>query len=66
MEKEFIITADGSTTIKIPQWNVTYHSVHGAIQESKHVFIEAGLNYSLNHLKKESPNTFEMGLGGPD
>ncbi len=23
--------------------NVTYHSVHGAVQESKHVFIEAGL-----------------------
>lgn len=63
MEKEFIITADGSATIKIPQWNVTYHSIHGAIQESKHVFIEAGLNYFLKNSTKPLLNIFEMGLG---
>ncbi len=63
MEKEFIITADGSTTLKIPKWNVTYHSIHGAIQESKHVFIEAGLNYFLKNSTKPLLNIFEMGLG---
>ena len=36
-------TADGSPTIAIPDMQVTYHSRHGAVQESRHVFIQAGL-----------------------
>jgi tRNA U34 5-methylaminomethyl-2-thiouridine-forming methyltransferase MnmC len=43
MERKIIITKDGSHTISIPEMNVTYHSIHGAIQESMHVFIQAGL-----------------------
>jgi tRNA U34 5-methylaminomethyl-2-thiouridine-forming methyltransferase MnmC len=43
MERQIIYTDDGSTTISIPDWKVTYHSHHGAIQESSHVFIKAGL-----------------------
>ena len=43
MHREIIITKDGSHSISIPELNVTYHSVHGAIQESQHVFIKAGL-----------------------
>ena len=46
MERKLILTSDGSHTVSIPEMNVTYHSIHGAIQESQHVFIEAGLNYS--------------------
>ena len=38
-----MITADGSTTIHIPEWDEQYHSKHGAIQEAKHVFIKNGL-----------------------
>lgn len=60
-EREIIITADGSVTIAIPQLNVTYHSKHGAIQESMHVFIEAGLKPLLN--QQETINLFEMGFG---
>src|SRR4051812_20475655 len=63
MRKEIIVTKDGSHSIAIPQLNVTYHSVHGAIQESKHVFIEAGLNYLLNNSTFQPLNIFEMGLG---
>lgn len=64
MEKEIIITADGSHTLAIPQMNVTYHSKHGAIQESKHVYIEAGFNYSLPFLQQPGLiNIFEMGFG---
>ena len=45
MEKnKLIITADGSHTIYVPNLNEHYHSVNGAIQEAKHVYIEAGLN----------------------
>ncbi|BAV09352.1 tRNA U34 5-methylaminomethyl-2-thiouridine-forming methyltransferase MnmC [Filimonas lacunae] len=43
MGKELLLTADGSYTIEIPELKVTYHSRHGAIQESMHVFIRAGL-----------------------
>lgn len=45
MKREVIITADGSTTIHIPEWNEQYHSKHGAIQEAYHVFIKHGLHY---------------------
>lgn len=43
MKREIIQTADGSTTIHLPDWNESYHSKHGAIQEAKHVFIHNGL-----------------------
>jgi tRNA U34 5-methylaminomethyl-2-thiouridine-forming methyltransferase MnmC len=36
-------TADGSPTLYVPALNEHYHSHHGAVQESRHVFIEAGL-----------------------
>lgn len=40
---ELKISGDGSTTLYRPDLDEHYHSVHGAIQESEHVFIEAGL-----------------------
>lgn len=43
---ELIISGDGSTTLYRPDLDEHYHSVHGAIQESEHVFIEAGLKKS--------------------
>ena len=43
MKRKIITTADGSTTIHLPEWDEHYHSKHGAIQEAYHVFIEAGL-----------------------
>jgi tRNA U34 5-methylaminomethyl-2-thiouridine-forming methyltransferase MnmC len=46
MERKIILTEDGSHTISIPEMNVTYHSIHGAIQESMHVYIQAGLRDS--------------------
>lgn len=54
-----IITSDGSHTIYIPELDEHYHSVHGAIGESKHIFINAGLNYCTN----KSINIFEAGFG---
>jgi tRNA U34 5-methylaminomethyl-2-thiouridine-forming methyltransferase MnmC len=43
MHRVLQLTSDGSHTIAIPEHNITYHSHHGAIQESMHVFIQAGL-----------------------
>ena len=44
MKHEIIITKDGSTSIYIPEWDETYHSKFGAIQEAFHVFIKNGLD----------------------
>ncbi len=42
------ITEDGSTTIFNSLKNEHYHSTHGAVQESMHVFIEAGMQYLMD------------------
>jgi tRNA U34 5-methylaminomethyl-2-thiouridine-forming methyltransferase MnmC len=61
MKREIIITQDGSHTIAIEQTNITYHSRYGAIQESKHVYIQSGLKKLLD--QKPCINIFEMGFG---
>jgi len=63
MQRQLIITKDGSHTIAVPEMNVTYHSHHGAIQESMHVFINAGFNYVMDTMKMPNIHIFEVGLG---
>lgn len=43
MKRVLMITEDGSHTIYLPEMDEHYHSVHGAIQESLHIYIEQGL-----------------------
>lgn len=43
MERRIIETNDGSKTIHLVNLNENYHSIHGAVQESEHVFIRNGL-----------------------
>ena len=62
MKREFILTADGSSSVAIPQLDLTYHSRHGAIQESMHVYIEGGLKYLFSKTT-EPVLIFEMGFG---
>ncbi|WP_018335877.1 tRNA (5-methylaminomethyl-2-thiouridine)(34)-methyltransferase MnmD [Butyricimonas synergistica] len=45
MQRKIITTEDGSSTLYVPGLNEHYHSVHGAIQESRHIFIQAGIQY---------------------
>ncbi len=59
MQTKVIETADGSKTLYVPGLKEHYHSVNGAVQESRHVFIGAGLAY----LKKKEVRVFEMGFG---
>ncbi len=66
MKRRLLITNDGSHTLVIPDSGLTYHSVHGAITESKHVFIKAGLEYVFSKFgakPNECINVFEMGFG---
>jgi len=62
MKRKLILTGDGSHTVSLPELNVTYHSIHGAVQESKHVFIEAGLK-NLVLAEAAKLNIFEVGFG---
>lgn len=62
MKREILHTADGSTTIHLPEWNEQYHSKHGALQEARHVFIKTGLEKVLES-ETESVAVLEIGFG---
>ncbi|MEZ4816915.1 MAG: tRNA (5-methylaminomethyl-2-thiouridine)(34)-methyltransferase MnmD [Flavobacteriaceae bacterium] len=63
MKREFLTTGDGSSTLYLPEWNEHYHSKHGAINEARHVFIQAGLRYFLETSKKKEVSVLEIGFG---
>jgi tRNA U34 5-methylaminomethyl-2-thiouridine-forming methyltransferase MnmC len=63
MKRYLQLTADGSHTIQIDELNVTYHSKHGAIQESRHVFIDAGMSYLHQAKELKEYQILEMGFG---
>ncbi|RZK62573.1 MAG: SAM-dependent methyltransferase [Hymenobacter sp.] len=58
-------TADGSPTLYVPALDEHYHSTHGAAQESRHVFMAAGLQPLLGAgLGQTQPlQVLEVGLG---
>jgi tRNA U34 5-methylaminomethyl-2-thiouridine-forming methyltransferase MnmC len=60
---ELFITEDGSHSLQVPSLNETYHSSHGAIQESVHVFIKNGLEHWLQQNLKNKLSIFEVGFG---
>jgi tRNA U34 5-methylaminomethyl-2-thiouridine-forming methyltransferase MnmC len=59
---EIFVTQDGSHTIATSRFGVTYHSKYGAITESRHVFIQAGLQPLLLNPPK-TIHILEIGLG---
>ena len=66
-------TADGSLTLYVPELNEHYHSTNGAVQESRHVFIDSGLSHFIKNrypLKQTTDeerqaeiNVLEFGFG---
>ena len=58
-ERRLLRTGDGSFTFWIPGVDETYHSRHGARQESMHVFIENG----LWAVEGEEVSVLEVGMG---
>jgi tRNA U34 5-methylaminomethyl-2-thiouridine-forming methyltransferase MnmC len=55
-----ITTRDGSNTLFSRSLNATYHSVFGAVAESKHVFIQNGLKTQADRMHI---NVLEFGFG---
>jgi len=61
MQTQLILTSDHSHTIYLPELDETYHSQNGALAESRHVYIEAGLNHIAQN--KDIIKIFEFGFG---
>lgn len=57
--QKVIITADKSPTLYVPELNEHYHSINGAVQESMHIFINAG----LKTITKREIKILEIGFG---
>jgi tRNA U34 5-methylaminomethyl-2-thiouridine-forming methyltransferase MnmC len=60
---EIITTSDGSHSLRNTELNETYHSVHGAIQESVHVFIRNGLMFFESQDCPVEVRILEVGFG---
>ncbi len=63
MKRKIIITGDGSKTIHLKDWNEHYHSIHGAIQEAYHVFIQHGLKCYCQIYEPSDLSILEIGFG---
>jgi tRNA U34 5-methylaminomethyl-2-thiouridine-forming methyltransferase MnmC len=62
LDKSFVKrTEDGSPTLYSEKFGASYHSIHGAVQESMHVYIEAGLNKAFESF--EEVGILEVGIG---
>jgi tRNA U34 5-methylaminomethyl-2-thiouridine-forming methyltransferase MnmC len=62
LNREILITGDGSPTLSIKGTGETYHSRHGALSESRHVFIEHGLKF-VKRPDGKTLDVFELGFG---
>ncbi len=60
---ELVKTADGSNTLYNEEIGEHYHSRHGAVGESRHVFLEAGLQYVLEKQAVMQATVLEVGFG---
>ncbi len=56
-------TLDGSATFFDTEYNQTFHSTNGAIQEAKHVFVEAGMDFYLKNNPNKTVKILEVGFG---
>lgn len=62
-EIQIIPTSDGSHTLLNKQLDETYHSRHGAVQESEYVFIREGLKHVEENFRHSKINILEVGFG---
>ena len=60
---KIILTGDGSHSLLNEEMDETYHSRHGAIQESEYVFIDKGLNFLKARDNPDLISILEVGFG---
>ena len=61
--KSWVLTKDGSSTLKINSLKETYHSLHGAVTESEFVYVTNGLHFWHNAHPNSNAAILEMGYG---
>lgn len=59
MQRKIIVTGDGSSSLLVEKMGETFHSRHGAVQESVYVYIDNG----LKQIKKKEITILEFGFG---
>ena len=59
MNRSLRITEDGSHTVYLSKLDEPFHSMHGALQESEHVFISHG----FNQVNRTQIRILEIGFG---
>ncbi|MBE7176743.1 MAG: tRNA (5-methylaminomethyl-2-thiouridine)(34)-methyltransferase MnmD [Mucilaginibacter polytrichastri] len=62
-ERHLVRTADGSYTLYQPDVGEHYHSVNGALAESRHVFLESGLQFFMGEKGSPAVRILEVGFG---
>jgi len=62
-EKQIIKTSDGSFTFRIEGLKETYHSRHGAMIESKFVYIDTGFYFWAENNPNKACRILELGYG---
>ena len=60
MKRKKVKTEDGSHSFFVESLDEYYHSIYGSIQESQHVFVDAGLKYFK---QGSQSNILEIGFG---
>lgn len=63
MERIIETTLDGSNTLSVPSLGTSYHSRYGALAESRHIFLGAGLGHYLSINEVDCLSILEMGFG---
>jgi tRNA U34 5-methylaminomethyl-2-thiouridine-forming methyltransferase MnmC len=59
-KRKKIVTDDGSVSFVDEELNESFHSTHGAVNESEHIFIRSALDF---HSKSNELSVFEYGWG---
>lgn len=59
----FVTTSDGSKSIYNAEIGENYHSKHGALNESRHVFVNSGLGFYLDKYETGEAKILEAGFG---
>ena len=62
-EVKIIVTEDGSHSLYHAKLNETYHSFHGAVQESRYVFLKEGLDFLRTSFALDKIRVLEVGFG---
>ena len=64
INRNVVTSEDGSKTLKLEGFDESYHSMFGALAESRHIYIGCGLNYFMERtLHKKNISILEVGLG---